>query len=105
MDDDYMDRHMRIVDPVLVQTQVIEVLNEDADLAEKLEGKLSKAFLRELEKPAFSKQATASSRKYAALLAAQREARLRIAADGSARATWLTVQNEGPEAVLHVGIA
>lgn len=104
MDED-MERYMRLVDATVVQTQIIEVLNEDADKAEKLEDKLSRAFMRELEKPAFGRQILTSSKKYMALLAAQREARMRIAADGSARATWLTVQNEGPEAVLHVGIA
>lgn len=106
MVDAYMERFMELVDPAIVQTQVVEVLNEDADLAEQVEACLERAFLKELEKPTFTRQAEASSEKYTALLQAQRESRLRIDDKGAARATWLTVQVESDkEVVLHVGVA
>jgi len=105
MVDAYMERFMELVDPAIVQTQVVDVLNEDADLAEQVEACLERAFLKELEKPAFTRQAEASSEKYAALLHAQRESRLHIDDKGAARATWLTVQVEtDKEVVLHVGV-
>ena len=105
MVDPYMERFMELIDPTIVQTQIIEVLNEDADLAEQFEACMERAFLKELEEPAFARQAASSSEKYTALLVAQRESRLHIDDKGAARATWLTVQVESDkEVVLRVGV-
>lgn len=104
MDKDF-DRYLAMVDPLIVQTQVVEALNEDADLADKVEEELANEFMRQLEEPAYQRQVIKSSQIYAALMAAQRECRMRIEADGSARATWLTVQLEADQEVtLFVGI-
>lgn len=97
-------RMLSLIDPDILRSMVVEVLESDADLADQAEEKLAQDMLQELETPAFARMVVTESPTFHALNRAQQECRLRIAPDGSARATWLTVQVEGDEAVLHVGI-
>ena len=60
MDKDF-DRYLAMVDPLIVQTQVVEALNEDADLADKVEEELANEFMRQLEEPAYQRQVIKSS--------------------------------------------
>jgi hypothetical protein len=84
------------VDADIVEQQVTEVLNDDADLAERL--------LERIENVAERRNTPAIRR---ALEAARSECRLRIDDQGRARATWLTVQvlPAYDDVVLHVGVA
>lgn len=83
------------VDADIVEQQVTEVLNADADLAE--------ALLERIEDVAERRDTPAIRR---ALAAAQAECRMRVDDLGRPRATWLTVQilPAYDEVVLHVGV-
>jgi hypothetical protein len=100
-----MDRFMDLIDPMVVQEQIICVLNEDAESADVQLDRDEREFLKALAMPAFDKNVQASAEKYTQLLLSQRRARMLIDESGAARATWLTVQVEPDrEVVLHVGV-
>ena len=106
MDSKFSDKYLGMVDQEIVCALVFEVLCEDADLAESLEEQIEDAFLKKLETPTYQRKIVVDCPEHLLLKSAQQERRLRVASDGSPRATWLTIQADGDNGPgLLVGIA